>query len=130
MKYIDILGNGAEFHHIVLAVQSISEVFNTEMDAVEDPIQKVSVAFIDLHGMSIELIEPLTDQSPVTESLKKGQKLVHLCYKVNDIQVAVENGRKHGFHLIARPVRAEAFHGKKIAWLYSKHIGLLELLEA
>ena len=130
MKYIDIFGNGAKFHHIGLAVQSISNVFNTEMDSIEDPIQNVSVAFIDLHGMSIELIEPLSDQSPITESLNKGHKLVHLCFKVRNIQAAVENGRKHGFHLIARPVPAEAFHGKNIAWLYSTQIGLLELLEA
>ena len=129
MKCFDILGPEAEFHHIGLAMPSISQVFNDEIDIISDSLQKVSVAFINFHGLCIELIEPLTDQSPVTNSLKKGHKLVHLCFKVKDIEAATEKSRKHGFHLIAKPVPAEAFDGKKIAWLYSKQFGLLELLE-
>ncbi len=59
-------------------------------------------------GIKVELIEPLNANTTIDLSLKKGQRLVHLCFRVSDIDDAIKKGRKNGFHCIAKPVPAKA----------------------
>ncbi|MFQ5823910.1 MAG: VOC family protein [bacterium] len=128
MIKLDFFGENAKFDHIGLAVKSIKDV-SPSSEIITDPIQRVSVAFVIVNGIKIELIEPYGDNSPVTDSLKKGVKFLHMCYAVSDIELVLKECRKHGFHPIARPVPAIAFNNKKIAWVYSNKYGLFELLE-
>jgi methylmalonyl-CoA/ethylmalonyl-CoA epimerase len=131
MLELNLLGNDAVFDHVGLAVHSIEAALGTgrEVDIFSDDIQKVSVAFIQMNGVSVELIEPLGEKTPVALSLKKGQQLVHLCFRVPDIEAAIQKGRENGFHCIARPAPAVAFNDRKIAWLFSRTYGLVEILE-
>jgi methylmalonyl-CoA/ethylmalonyl-CoA epimerase len=131
MLELNLLGDDAVFDHVGLAVQSITATLGPgrEVDVFSDDIQKVSVAFIQMNGVSVELIEPLGEKTPVALSLKKGQQLVHLCFRVPDIEAAIQKGRENGFHCIARPVPAVAFNNRKIAWLFSRTYGLIEILE-
>ncbi len=125
---INFFGEHAEFEHAGIAVRSISDAVKG-VEKTEDPIQRVNVAFIYINNFKIELIEPLTEKSPVTKTLDKGQSLYHLCFRVPDINKALETARKHGFHCIARPVPAKAFNDNKVAWVFSKVYGLFELVE-
>ena len=125
----NFFGEHAEFEHAGIAVRSISDTAEG-VEITEDPIQRVNVAFIYINDLKVELIEPLAEKSPITNILKKGQSLYHLCFRVPDINNALETARKHGFHCIARPVPAKAFNEKKIAWVFSKTYGLFELVEA
>lgn len=125
---LNFFGEHAKFHHIGLAVKSIKEV-SPSSEIVADPNQNVSVACVVVNGVKIELIEPYSDNSPITGSLNKGIKLLHICYTVSDVEMAIKECRKHGFHCIARPVPAVAFDKRKIAWVYSNKYGLVELLE-
>jgi methylmalonyl-CoA/ethylmalonyl-CoA epimerase len=117
------------FDHVGLAVRSIQDAGGTELSVVDDPTQRVSVAFVDFAGLRVELIQPLGDRSPIAATLAKGQPLVHLCFRVPSLDVALRHGRESGMHQLARPVPAPAFGGRSIAWLYRKDIGLIELLE-
>ncbi len=122
--------NNAEFHHIGLVVSSIKDYLNSDDNEIFfDPIQRVYVSFIELNGIEIELIEPKDKNSPVNNNLERKYPLAHLCYEVSDMDNAINEGRKNGFHCIAKPVGAVAFKGRKIAWLYNKDIGLVEILE-
>lgn len=125
----NFFGEGAEFEHAGIAVTSISNAAKG-VEKTEDPIQRVNVAFIYINNFKIELIEPITEKSPITNILDKGQSLYHLCFRVPDIKIALETARKHGFHIIARPVPAKAFNDNKVAWVFSKVYGLFELVEA
>ena len=125
---LNYFGDGARFNHIGIVVAAIKEISPSSEVTIE-PSQKVCAAFISLHGITIELLEPRGDDSPIAESLKKKIKLLHICYAVSDIEKAVSECRKYGFHCIAPPVPTIAFHGKKIAWVYSSSLGLFELLE-
>ena len=129
MVDINIFGNDTVFHHVGLAVQSIKDVIGDETEIVADDIQRVSVAFIQMGKIMIELIEPLNELSPVNSSIEKGMRLVHLCFQVDDLDKAIEEGRKRGFHRIAKSVPAKALKNKRIAWVFSKTYGLIELLE-
>jgi methylmalonyl-CoA/ethylmalonyl-CoA epimerase len=124
----EFFGEGARFEHIGVAVKSIERI-SPGSEVTTDPVQKVSVAFVSVHGMELELIEPSGDDSPVMGSLRKGVKWLHLCYAVPDIDAAIAECRNHGFHCIARPVPAAAFEQRRIAWVYSSEYGLFELLE-
>ncbi len=129
MLELNVFGEDAVFDHIGLALESIKDVFGDKLEIVSDDIQNVSVAFIKWGGIKVELIEPLNEDSPIIPSLKKGQRLVHLCFRVSDIDDAIKKGRKNGFHCIAKSVPAKAFKNKRITWLFSKTYGLIELLE-
>ena len=124
----DFFGKDAEFDHAGIAVKSIDDVLRN-VQKTKDPIQKVSVAMIRINNFKVELVEPISDHSPVTKILGKGQSIYHLCFRVQNINIAIEIARKNGFHCIAKPTPAEAFNNKRIAWLFNKFYGLIELLE-
>ena len=128
-KIIQILGPDAKFHHIGMAVKDFSELPHPVSIQYDDPVQKVRVAFVDLNGAKIEYIQPIQDDSPVSNSIKKGHKLVHLCFEVKSIEQSIASARKNGFSVISKPVPAVAFDQKKIVWLYSRVLGLIELVE-
>ena len=121
-------GKEARFHHIGMAVKSIEEVCPACKPFAEQT-QKVSLAFIDLNGVRVELLEPLGDASPIAKNLRDGVKLLHLCYEVADLEEAVELSRSAGFHRLTRPVPAPVFENRRIVWVFSKEFGLFELVE-
>jgi methylmalonyl-CoA/ethylmalonyl-CoA epimerase len=98
---------------------------------VTDPIQRVQVQFWgDGREVSLELIQPLDDDSPVSRFLEKGGGLNHLCFEVEDIVAAVEQVRAKGAICVSGPVPAAAFDGQRIAFLFFRDIGLVEFVEA
>ena len=126
---ISALGEGARPDHIGLVVPSIEQA-SPESVAVFDPEQKVRVAFISLSGMTVELVEPVGEESPVMNSLRKGNRLLHICYTVPDLPLALAAAEQSGFFCLSAPVPAVAFGGRRIAWIFHKVFGLVELLEA
>ena len=129
MNPLGFLGDDAVFDHVGLAVVSIRATAGPDAEIIDDPSQRVSVSFVDLAGLRVELIQPLHQRSPIDRSLKSGQCLVHLCFRVANLEAAIIRGRRFGLHQLARPVPAVAFGGRRIVWLFSKTIGLVELLE-
>jgi methylmalonyl-CoA/ethylmalonyl-CoA epimerase len=129
------------FHHYGFVVKSIDGAvknFAESLDAnwdgkiIHDPLQVVRVTFLQPRTPGnpvVELIEPAGDRSPVLGFLKRGGGLHHLCYEVDDLEKQLEIARSMGM-LVTRPPRpAVAFDGRRIAFVYTKHLLLLELLE-
>ena len=110
-----------KLHHIGLVVPSISEfaeVFRNlglnEMTQPEpDPIQRVSASFIAAgkgQDIYIELLEPMGDDSPITNFLKKtGGGLHHLCFEVDDIEGMGNELVKRGFKVVCPPVECVGY---------------------
>ena len=128
MKTVNFFGRDAEFHHVGIAVKAIDDLVKGA-EKTTDQIQNVNVAFVNINNLKVELVEPLNEASPVVNILKKQQGAYHLCFKVKNIKKAMDTARKYGFHCIAKPMPAWAFGEKKIAWLFSRAYGLVELLE-
>ena len=128
-KSIDIFKENCKFHHIGLSVKSISSLF-PKTKPVIDTIQKVKVAFIKLQGTTIELLEPLDEKSPIYNNLKNNNKLCHICFEVSDINNAIKNGQKEGFHVIQKPVPAVALGNRKICFLFHRDYHIVELLQS
>jgi methylmalonyl-CoA/ethylmalonyl-CoA epimerase len=137
-------------HHIGLVVPRLSElveVFRSlglkqATQSELDPIQKVTASFIASEKgdeIYIELLEPLSDDSPVTKFLKKtGGGLHHLCFEVDDIDSTVNELEKKGFKLVSPPVECLGYdrsfgvgstQPSKIAFFLLPNQILIELLQ-
>jgi len=118
------------------ATELLSSLFGYMVVAgpFDDPIQKVTVSFLarsDKDVAEIELIAPLGDDSPVQSMLAKGNGgAYHLCFETSDIDAALAHARKNGCVVLAAPVPAVAFAGRRIAWIYTASRQLFELVEA
>ena len=124
----NFFGADARFEHIAIAVRSIDD-FPGNLKKIADPVNKVNVAFANINGVKTELVEPLDDTSPVIEVLARRQALYHVCFSVTNVQKSIKTARKYGFHVITKPVPAIAFDKRNIIWLFSKMLGLVELVE-
>ena len=127
------------FHHIGIACRDIAKTQAfylgqgyTASPVVEDPLQHVRISFLEKEGAPrIELLEPLDDQSPVARTLAtSGVSPYHMCYEVQDIEAAVNHLRGLRFLLVNGPVPACAMGDRRIAFLFQKNTGLIELVEA
>ena len=133
-------GNGI-LHHLGFVVKSISDIaeeFAASISArwndeiTHDPVQRVRVAFfspVDPRNPVFELVEPASETSPVSNFLKKGGGLHHVCYEIDDLESGLSEARSAGLVIVATPAPAVAFGGRRIAWVCSKSRLLVELLE-
>ena len=129
------------FHHVGVVVKSIEETakhyrknlhLEPQSEIIEDPIQKVRVQFWARPGdtTSVELIEPAGEDSPVQRALAKGGGLNHLCYEVGDIAASIQEALDNGALQVGALAPATAFGGRRISFLYYRHVGLVEFVEA
>jgi methylmalonyl-CoA/ethylmalonyl-CoA epimerase len=98
----------------------------------EDPHQRVKVTFLETSGSDskIELVEPASENSPVTRFLREhGGGLHHVCYEVEDLDRSLKDFRGRGAVIAKRPLPAVAFAGRRIAWVVTPEKLLVELLE-
>jgi len=128
-----------KINHIGIAVQSIDAVIPFYRDQLgmksigqEDvPEQKVRVAMLCVGESKIELLEPLSSDSPVAKFLEKnGQGIHHVAYEVEDIKAAIAKLAAEGCRMIDESPRNGA-HGALIAFVHPKssHGVLTELCQ-
>lgn len=125
--------------HLGIAVRSISdavgfyrdtlglELAGTEM--VDD--QGVRVALFPVGESRIELLEPVSGETPVGRFLaKRGEGLHHICYEVDDLKLKLNELSARGARLLEGYPRRGA-EGKLVAFLHpaSAHGVLVELVE-
>ncbi len=131
-----------ELMHVGVAVPDLSAAASTLESLFgyrvisgpfDDPIQKVTVNFMtqsDQDAVEIELITPLTEDSPLRTMLQKnGGGAYHLCFQTNDIERALAHVRSQGCIVVSHPMPAVAFGGRRIAWFYTRTRQLFELVE-
>ena len=97
---------------------------------IVDPLQEVEIVMLrPAHGTWIELLRPLTDSSPLQRALEAGGGLNHLCYAVPDVPSAVESLVARGCMPVRPRLPAVAFGGRDVAFLYSPHQQVFELVD-
>jgi len=127
-------------HHIGYLVKDIDAStqdfirrlgYRVESEIIEDCVQTAYVQFIRQPNAShwIELIMPNGPHSKLISSIRKGGGLHHLCYEVENIEYAIQHLRNLSMLLLAEPVLATAFPGRRIAWLMDSKNLLIELVE-
>lgn len=134
----DMLTNGFEFHHIGVATQNMLNEetvyrilgYKKEGEEFEDPIQGIRGYFMTGGGPRIELLEELDENSNVlTPWLRKGIKVYHVAYEVNDIQLTIDHCVSLGSKVIVKPVPGVAFGGREICFLMFPNLQMVELIQ-
>jgi methylmalonyl-CoA epimerase len=125
--------------HVAIAVSDLDEAI-TEYgrqygveplyrEVVEE--QGVEEAMIPLGGSFVQLLRPLSDESPVGRFLaKNGPGLHHVAYAVPSIERALDHLKTEGVRLIDQSPRIGG-RGAKIAFVHPKELAgtLIELVE-
>ncbi|PPQ21402.1 hypothetical protein CV770_01330 [Bradyrhizobium sp. AC87j1] len=126
------------FHHLGMACRNIATElpelettgYRPEGPIFEDPIQQVRIQFVSGGGPRLELIEPASPQSPVMGVLKRGSKFYHLAYEVARFDDAIAHFRERQYLPVSSPAPAVAFDMRRIVFLASATLTLIELIEA
>lgn len=129
-------------HHLGVAVADINNSISKykgfgwiwDGKLINDDARSVSIAFLKRNDSPsmLELISPMTNKSPVShllESMKNVATPYHMCYVVSDIQRIIEVLKMRGFVITDRVKPAKAFNNRRVAFLLSREVGLIELLE-
>jgi LAO/AO transport system kinase len=79
--------------------------------------------FVEAGGVTLELVEAVSDEAPVAKFLaKRGEALHHLCFRVPDIDAAMQALRAQGIQFIDDKPRGGA-HGSRIAFVHPSSAG-------
>ncbi len=124
--------------HIGIAVRSIAEArslyeaLGLAVEAIEEvPHEGVRVAFIPCGETRIELLEPMSEESPIAKFLeKRGPGLHHVCLKSGDVLADDARLRAAGLQVL-RPEPTRGAGGALVQFVHPKSAGgvLLELSE-
>ena len=96
-----------------------------------DQARGIKIQFIrSASGELLELIEPTSETSVVKGVMSSSNnKIYHICYYTADIEQTVDSLKEQGFMLISPPQPAIALNNRNVAFLLSKHAGIIELYE-
>ena len=95
-----------------------------------DPLQDVELQFLeDDGGARLELICPLSANSPSARALTQGGGLNHICYRVDDLESSMKLLVDNGAKVVREPLPAVAFDGRRVAFLYTRQRELIEFVE-
>lgn len=125
---------GAAVRDLQKAVETYRDLFGYALDSgpFVDEVQGVEVCLLRLGSspqIMLELVSPIGTPSPIDTILKKRNTAYHVCYEVDDIGSVISEFRRKGCIMVAEPVPAAAFGGRRIAWLYTPTNQLVEILE-
>jgi methylmalonyl-CoA/ethylmalonyl-CoA epimerase len=129
-----------KLHHVGIVVEDLDRHgeqyarmlgFVPQTAPIVDPLQKVKVQFWSAADQAtIELIQPLAPDSPAYKSLAKGGGLNHLGFEVDDVSASVSAAVANGAICTCPAVPATGFGGRQVAFVFYRHIGLVEFVEA
>ena len=128
-----------KINHLGIATKGIEEALkfwqdalgleNVHTETVED--QKVRVAMLPLGESRIELLEPTSEDSPISKFLeKRGGGIHHIAVEVEDIEAALAKLKQEGARLIDEVPRIGA-EGCLVAFVHPSSANgvLLELVQ-
>lgn len=128
-----------KINHLGVATKEIDEALkfwsdalgleNIHTETVED--QKVRVAMLPIGESRIELLEPISDDSPISKFLeKRGGGIHHIAVEVDDIEAALTKLKAQNMRLIDERPRKGA-EGCLVAFVHPSSTSgvLLELVQ-
>ena len=119
------------FHHIGVATKDIQKSFTFleknfnvigHTEIIDDPLQEASLMMVQTDSLDIELVSGKV----VEKLIEKKISYYHMCYEVDNIEIAIENFSEA--IVVSPPKPAILFDNRKVAFLHTP-LGLIELLE-
>ena len=132
-----MLVSDARVAHIGIAVSNLADAVAFYRDVLRlepsPPVTADGATIVSLHlgDVEVELMEPVTLDGPVAKFLeKRGPGIHHICLRVPDLELALDECRNQGYRLVDETPRPGA-GGRRVAFVHPKATGgiLLELTE-
>ncbi len=126
------------FHHLGLACRDLQREFEgwlslgyrAEGEAFVDPLQKVQGRFLVGPGPRLELLTPAAPDSPVSGHLARGTKLYHQGFEAAGFDEAIAQLQERGARVTAPAAPAVAFGGRRVVFLMTPTLNLIEIIES
>jgi len=126
------------FHHLGVACRDLSREsegwlaigYRAEGETFIDPLQRVRGQFLIGPGPRLELLTPTTSDSPVTGFLDRGTKLYHQGFEAPAFEDTLAALQSRGARVTAPPAPAVAFGGRRVAFLMTPTLNLIEIIES
>ncbi len=125
--------------HVGIAVRSLEagiehweNVFGYEQmtGIVVNSRQKVRVVFLSKQdSLTVKLIEPTDESSPVYRFALRGGGLHHLCFKCDEIDEELKRLKASSLRILTEPQPGEAFENEEIAFVFSPQGLNIELID-
>lgn len=125
-------------HHVGYAVPDIEKAlaefgalgWKICSEATDDIARQVRIIFMERDGYQVELVSPLSDDSPIHKTLQKGSGApYHFCYEVANLETAEAELKKLSFIPFKKAAPAPAIGGKRVEFMFAKNVGIIELVE-
>lgn len=125
--------------HVAIAVHDLDATLaDLKRQYGADPLsrevvasQEVEEAMVPVGGSNVQILQPLSPDSPVARFLeKRGEGMHHIAFAVPDIEIALEHLRETGTRLIDEEPRVGG-GGRRIAFVHPSAFAgtLVELVE-
>jgi methylmalonyl-CoA/ethylmalonyl-CoA epimerase len=127
----------ARIAHVGIAVASIAAALPFYRDILglvpgsPETADGATIVSLTLGDVQVELLEPLHEESPIAKFLaRRGPGIHHICFRVPNLDRALETCRAAGYRLVDPAPRSGA-SGRRIAFLHPTATAgiLLELTE-
>lgn len=132
-----MLESDARVAHIGIAVPALADAVAFYRDVLRlepsPPLTTDGAVIVSLHlgDVEVELMEPVTPDGPVAKFLRKrGPGIHHICFRVPNLERALDQCRRLGYQLVDETPRPGA-GARRVAFIHPKSTGgiLLELTE-
>ncbi|WCK54721.1 VOC family protein [Aneurinibacillus sp. Ricciae_BoGa-3] len=131
----------SNFDHLGVAIRRIDDAlpFYTEImgGKVTDrytsdaPGVEVHVAVVAVGGMTVELLEPTNENSPIARFMKiKGPGVHHVAYRVENLDEAIREAKEKGVRFMEETLRTNV-RGRRLIYIHlsSRSSAIVELCE-
>jgi methylmalonyl-CoA/ethylmalonyl-CoA epimerase len=125
--------------HIGIVVRSLDEGiqqwsdmfgYKKNSDIVVNTRQKVRVVFLaKKNSLTVKLIEPSDETSPIFMFARRGGGLHHLCFRCDDLKVQIPILEAQEAKFLVPPQPGEAFNNREIAFFLAKNNLNVELID-
>jgi methylmalonyl-CoA/ethylmalonyl-CoA epimerase len=117
VDHIAIAVNNAD--HALENYKRILNIDNIEIEEV--PNEMVKVVMLNLKDTRIELLEPISDNSPISKFLKeRGEGIHHIAITADDIEKDVQRAMDNGMKFLGG-LRTGSY-GRKITFIHPKSL--------
>jgi methylmalonyl-CoA/ethylmalonyl-CoA epimerase len=115
--------------HIAIAVNNVEQALKNyqnilkieKIDIEEVPTEKVRVVMLKLEDSRIELMEPMSDDSPISRFLReKGEGIHHIAITADNIEDDVARAKKNGMRFLGE-IRSGSY-GRKITFIHPRSL--------
>ena len=104
--------------------------YTQKSEPILNSVQKVYVVFlVKADSLTIKLISPSCDDSPISIFALKGGGLHHLCFKCDNLEVQIPILQDKGARLVVPPQPGEAFNNHNVAFLLAPNNLNVELID-